>query len=126
MIDIPKQITYWRDGAQEDLVVAEELMVHGRIRHGLFFAQLALEKLLKAHVCQHKGDIAPRIHNLVRLAELAEIPLEQEQVYVLAEMNSFNIEGRYPESLTPPPTLEEARSYLTRAKEVFEWLMNRL
>jgi HEPN domain-containing protein len=122
MIDIEKQVAYWRDGAREDWAVAQELVDGGRIRHGLFFAHLALEKALKAHVCRQTRDLAPRIHNLVRLAELAGLNLTQEQVDVLAEMNAFNIEGRYPESLTPPPTLAQARTYLTRAEEVFRWL----
>ncbi len=50
MIDIEKQIAYWRDGSIEDWQVAQELISNGRIRHGLFFAHLSLEKLLKAHV----------------------------------------------------------------------------
>jgi hypothetical protein len=40
----------------------------------------------------------------------------------LAEVNEFNIEGRYSDLLMPPPTLEEARNYLRRAKGAFEWL----
>jgi len=38
MVDIQKQIAYWRNGAREDWAVAEELIGNGRIRHGLFFA----------------------------------------------------------------------------------------
>jgi HEPN domain-containing protein len=68
MIDIAQQVHFWRDGAQEDLTVVQELLERGRIRHGLFFMHLALEKLLKAHVCRQTHDLAPRLHNLVRLA----------------------------------------------------------
>lgn len=124
MIDIGKQIAYWLEGAREDWRVAQELVYGGRVRHGLFFAHLALEKALKAQVCRHTRDLAPRIHNLVRLAEVAEIHPKPEQIDVLAEMNAFSLEGRYPESLTPPPTQQEARAYLARAEEVFQWLMN--
>ena len=124
MIDIGKQIAYWLEGAREDWGAAQELVRGGRARHGLFFAHLALEKALKAQVCRHTHDLAPRIHNLVRLAELAEIHLKLEQIDVLAEMNAFSLEGRYPESLTPPPTSQEARAYLARAEEVFQWLMS--
>jgi HEPN domain-containing protein len=124
MIDIDRQIAYWREGAQEDWVVAQELVNGNRTRHGLFFAHLALEKVLKAHVCRQTRDLAPRIHNLVRLAELADISLRPEQIDVLAEMNAFNLESRYPELLMPPPTLKEAKAYMSRAKEVFQWLMN--
>jgi HEPN domain-containing protein len=123
MIDINKQIAYWEDGAQEDWDVAQDLFKSGRARHGLFFVHLALEKALKAQFCRHARELAPRIHNLVRLAELAEIKLSETQIDVLAEMNTFNLEGRYPDSLAPAPTLPEAHVYLERAKEIFKWLM---
>jgi HEPN domain-containing protein len=123
MIDIEKQIAYWRNSANEDWDVAQELIQNGRTRHGLFFAHLALEKMLKALVCRQMGDLPPRIHNLVRLAELAAVPMSPEQMSTLAEMNAFNIEGRYGDLLSSPPGLAEARAYLGRAGEVFQWLM---
>jgi len=124
MIDIDKQISFWRNSAEEDLAVARDLVHRNRIRHGLFFAHLALEKALKAHVCCVTQDIPPRLHNLVRLAELAELDIQPAQVDILAEMNSFNIEGRYPDALSPPPSQEEARHYMTQAEEVFQWLIS--
>jgi HEPN domain-containing protein len=126
MIDIEKQVAYWLSGASEDWQVATELIRRKRLRHGLFFAHLALEKALKAHVCRQTQDLAPRIHNLVRLAEIAQLQLDDKQIDVLAEMNAFNLEGRYPEMLTPEPTIEEARRYIRRAKEVYTWLMSQL
>ena len=126
MINVEKQIAYWRDGAAEDWEIARELLTSKRVRHSLFFAHLTLEKILKAHVCCHTRDLAPRLHNLVRLAGLAALPLSQHQIDVLAEMNAFNIEGRYPDLLMPPPSLKEAKVYLRRAEEVYQWLMNQL
>gem|GEM_PF-3837585 len=61
---------------------------------------------MKAHVCCVTQDIAPRLHNLVRLAELAELDIQPAQMDILAEMNSFNIKGRYPHTLSPPPSQE--------------------
>ena len=43
------------------------------------------------------GDHAPYTHNLVRLAELANMKLSEEEVEFLREVNSFNMEARYPE-----------------------------
>ncbi len=126
MIDIGKQVAFWRKSASEDWEVAQELVHNGRARHGLFFAHLALEKGLKAHVCRVTGDLPPRIHNLVRLAELSALPLTQEQLEVLAEMNAFSIEGRYPDTLSPPPDRATAQGYLARAGEVFQWLISQL
>ena len=122
MINIQKQIEYWRSGAQEDWQVGIELVGRNRIRHGLFFIHLALEKILKANVCRKTDDIAPPIHNLIRLAEKAGLQLTEEQENLLAEANEFNIEGRYPELLLPLLTMEEANNFMVRAEEVFKWL----
>lgn len=126
MIDIERQVEYWRDSSVEDWQVAQELIAAGHLRHGLFFAHLALEKMLKAHVCRSTADLAPRLHNLVRLAEIADLELAQEQIDLLAEMNYFNIEGRYPDAIIPLPSSQEATTYLRRAEEVYRWLKNRL
>jgi HEPN domain-containing protein len=122
MLDISKQVAHWRQLAEEDWAVAVDLVGDGRTRHGLFFAHLALEKLLKALVCRHTQEMAPKIHSLVRLAELAGLQPSPEQRDVLAEMNAFHLEGRYPEALTPEPALEEAQAYVARAEEVLRWL----
>lgn len=126
MIDVEKQVAYWRAGSAEGRDIAQELIDGGRLRHGLFFAHLALEELLKAHVCRCTQDLAPRLHNLVRLAEIAGLALDDDHIDLLAEMNTFNIEGRYPDLLIPPPSLKEARGYLHRSDEVYRWLMNLL
>jgi len=122
MIDIKKQVAYWREGAAEDWAVASDLVNRGNIRHGLFFAHLALEKVLKAHVCVKTLNAPPRIHNLVRLAETAGLALAADQLDTLADMNEFAIEGRYPGTLPSPPAAEEARAYLARSEEVLKWL----
>jgi HEPN domain-containing protein len=124
MVDIEKQITFWRSSAKEDWDVARQLVANERTRHGLFFAHLALEKIIKAIICRHSQDLAPKLHNLSRLSELAGLTLDTEKMEVLAEMNAFHIEGRYPESLTKPPAKAEALNYMTRAEEVFQWLTN--
>jgi HEPN domain-containing protein len=126
MVDISKQIEYWHQGAQEDWLVAQQLVESGKIRHGLFFAHLALEKLLKAHVCKKTNDLAPRIHNLIRLFEAAQIEMNPTHKDVLAVMNEFNLEGRYPLEYVSPPTHEEARDYLQKSYEVMQWLIQKL
>lgn len=126
MIDIEKQVAYWRRGAEEDASVARELLENRRTRHGLFLYHLALEKALKAHVCKTTVDLAPRLHNLVRLAELAGVEIPETDRDTLADMNEFNIEGRYPDVSSPAPTQEQAQGYATRAAEVLAWLLSRL
>jgi len=126
MMDISRQIQYWRSGASEDWDVAVELINSGRTRHGLFFAHLALEKLLKAHVCRTTGDLAPRIHTLLRLVERTDLPASEQQRLFLARFDRYQLEGRYPDMLPAAPDIETARSEMRRAQEVFEWLIQRL
>jgi len=124
MLNIDKQIAHWRKGAAEDWLVAQELVVRDKIRHGLFFAHLALEKTLKAHVCRATGEMAPPIHNLVRLAERTGVSLSDSHIDLLAEVNEFNIEGHYPEMQMPALSREEADGYVARIDEVLTCLNN--
>ena len=126
MFDVEKQVDYWRQGADEDWDVAVKLVEDGKNRHGLFFAHLALEKMLKALVCRHSRDLPPRIHNLTRLSELAGLKPDARQTDALADMNQFNTEGRYPEFLTAPPSDKVAANYLAESEEIFAWLTRQL
>lgn len=122
MVDIGKQVEYWRTGAAEALDVARQLVESGRTNYGLFFAHLTLEKALKALVCRKTGDLAPRIHNLVRLCEAAGLEPDPELTAFLGVVNTFNIEGRYPEILAPAPSREEAEKHLAKVEETYKWL----
>ena len=125
-MDISRQIQYWRSGAIEDWEVAVELVNAGRTRHGLFFAHLALEKLLKAHVCRTTGDLAPRIHTLLRLAERTDLSVSEPQRLFLARFDQYQLEGRYPDMLPMAPDIETAGHELRQAQEMFEWLIQQL
>lgn len=126
MVEIQQQIVYWSSGAEEDIAVAEELIGNKRYRHGLFFAHLALEKILKAHICKKTSKLAPRIHNLVRLLEITGMELSDDQLNHLADMNEFNLEGRYPIQYIDTTSDQEAANYLSKTKEVLEWLVRQL
>lgn len=126
MINFEKHILYWRNSAQEDLDVAANLVASGKIRHGLFFLHLTLEKILKATICKHTKDIPPRTHNLVRLAEISGIEFDNKQIDFFIEMNPMNIEGRYPGTWAELPSQEEAEQYLRKTKKVYEWLITQL
>jgi HEPN domain-containing protein len=122
MIDIDTQVTYWRNGSDEDWQVAQELVDLDRTRHGLFFAHLALEKILKAHVCRATGELAPKIHNLLRLAELTKLPISNRQRAILGRFNQYQLEGCYPDRLPKPIPKKRAKAALKEGEEIREWL----
>jgi HEPN domain-containing protein len=126
MVDVPKQIDYWRTSSDEDFAAAESLLEKGHLRHSMFFAHLAIEKMLKAHVTRQTKEIPPRIHNLVRLAEIATLNLDEERKGFLREFGVYQLEGRYPDSVQMPIDSDIVRDEISRAKEMLIWLKRQL
>jgi HEPN domain-containing protein len=124
-MDLRKQIDYWRDGSDEDMEVAREIIANQRYRHALFLAHLALEKIIKAHVTKTTNEVPPRIHNLRRLAKVAGISLPQTRDDFLREFDRYQTEGRYPFQL---PTIDPAVALqdFAGAEEMKEWFKNQL
>jgi len=125
-MDVGKQVDYWRSGSKEDIAAAEALVSKGYLRHGLFFAHLAIEKILKAHVVQKTAETPPYIHNLIRLAEIAELALDSERTDFLRRFNLYQLEGRYPETCNAQLDTAAANERLASAKEMVGWLTARL
>lgn len=126
MVDVPKQIEYWRTSSDEDFAAAQSLLEKGHFRHSLFFAHLAIEKMLKAHVTRQTKDIPPRIHNLIRLVEIAELSLDPEQADFLSRFDMYQLEGRYPESSYTIIGLKDAKERLALAGDILKWLKTQL
>ena len=125
-MDVQRQVDYWLNGSREDIEAAVVLLEKHKIRQGLFFAHLAVEKALKAHVSKVTGAIPPRTHDLLRLSELAGISLSAMRRTFLARFQRYCMEGRYPDLPNETPELEEARSEFSEAQETSSWLANLL
>ena len=121
-MDTQKQIEYWVKGAEEDFAAAQSLLEKEHIRQCLFFAHLAIEKMLKAHVIKQTNDIPPRIHNLIRLAEIARLKLQPQQEQFLREFGIYQLEGRYPDAEQIPMDNGLAKQEMSSAGEILKWL----
>ena len=91
-----------------------------------FFAHLALEKMLRAHVCRKTRDLPPRLHQLLRLAERTDLTLSEAQRVFLARFDRHFLEGRYPGTLLAPLEADAARQEMQDAREMFQWLIRQL
>ena len=126
MVDVSKQIEYWRKSSDEDFAAAQSLLEKGHLRHCLFFAHLALEKMLKAHVSRQTKDIPPRIHNLVRLAGIADLSLDSEKAGFLRSFDVYQMEGRYPDFNQLHIDSKNTKDKLTGVEEILLWLKAQL
>ena len=121
-IDREKHVACWRAGASEDLAAAHDLAERGHGRHALFFGHLAVEKALKGLVTARFGEIPPRTHDLLRLAEKAGLDPGEERSETMTTNGRYRLEGRYRETWGPPPTQEAVVSILAKVDEVIAWL----
>jgi len=124
--DIARQTQYWVKSAEEDFEVGRHLVKTGKTRHGLFFVHLALEKMLKACLCKNQNKTPPKIHNLIKLYQLAGLEADIERQDALSALNRFCLEGRYPEEWPVIPDKKEAQRYLKTAERIIEWLKQQL
>ncbi len=125
-MNVKRQVEYWSKTATDDLETAQIIYNAGKnYHHCLFFCHLVLEKGLKANVAKATAKIPPRIHNLILLAEKAKLELSDEQTDLLTLMNTFNIEGRYPDmqyQIYKSATKSLTKKLLNKTKEQFKWM----
>ena len=124
-LNIAELKSYWISEAEESLTVSDHLFEKKDYSYALFFGHLAVEKMLKALYVNHKNEHAPPIHNLLRLARLAEVPLDEKKKEDLLVITSFNIEARYPDikrSFRKKCTKDFTEAQMQIIKETFQWL----
>ena len=124
-INVQEIKEYWLAEALEALNVADHLYEKNDYSYCLFFGHLAIEKLLKGFFVLKKGEHAPYIHNLQRLAEIVDIKLTDDQTEKLITITRFNLESRYPDqkrSFRKKCTKEFTENELKKIKDIFKWL----
>ncbi|MBI5412023.1 HEPN domain-containing protein [Candidatus Peregrinibacteria bacterium] len=94
---IEAQIDYWLANAAEKFKTMQELYSSKRYADCLFFGHMVLEMALKSHVVATTENLAPKIHHLRRLAEMAKLDLSEEEWKLLVKASDFNMEARYPD-----------------------------
>lgn len=88
---------YWAENSQLKWGTAESLFQSTKFADSLFFYHLAIESLLKALCVKTTKGPAPYTHDLVRLAELCQLTLNESQRKILQDITKYNLEARYPD-----------------------------
>jgi HEPN domain-containing protein len=125
-----EHIIYWAKQVDEDFDCAFVLYQAKHFAQSLFWAHLALEKLIKAlWIKNNEGNTPPFVHNLLRLITQTNDYFSDEQLQFINEMNAFQIKGRYPdytESLDKTVTKEICAEYLKETKKMIICLHEKL
>jgi len=126
MINVRKQIVYWETGADEDLLNARIMIENKRALAALFFCHLCLEKILKALVVKATEEHPARTHILASLADTARIDFDDQQYQFVAEIQAYQLEGRYPENFPSEPDMVSAQVYFDQTIMLHTWLKAKL
>lgn len=124
-IDIEKLVKYWIESSDDDFDTMMSMFEIKRYSWSLFVGHLMIEKLLKAYYVKSKQDFPPFIHNLLRLAELSELVMTEEQKLFFATVTAFNINVRYDDyklSFQKKCTLEYTTEWINKLKTQRLWM----
>jgi len=120
-----KLIEYWIVGSDDDYETMIAMFDSRRFSWSLFIGHLMIEKLLKAYYVKVKSDYPPFIHNLLRLAEKAELSLTDDIKKQLVTITAFNINARYDDykmSFKNLCTTEFTEEWIEKLKELRLWI----
>ncbi len=95
---LQEQIDYWRKSGKENLDAAQILFKNKHFDSALFFGHLSLEKMLKWLTIISTKKPALYIHDLEKLALIANLKFDEEKAINLRSISDFNIAGRYKEA----------------------------
>jgi HEPN domain-containing protein len=127
--DVARTVKYWIDSAAYDLETGRSLLEAKRFPYALFFAHLALEKILKALVVKAAQAHAPYTHSLTLLAGKTNLDVSDSILDRLAEYTEFHLESRYPDEkkeFYEKCTEEFARRKFEEMVELYKWLIQKL
>jgi HEPN domain-containing protein len=103
----------------------EVLFSSKRYSDTLFFGHIILEKIIKAHIVKQTKQQTPYSHNLIMLAEQAQLDLTDEEWKLLGTVNEFNIRTGYPEQkldFYKKCTKKYTENYLQKIKLLYKKL----
>lgn len=115
----------WTEQAKYDLETARAMLDSKRNLYVLFCCQQAVEKMIKAIIAKRSGEMPPRIHNLMRLAEMGQVGLSDEKADFVRELTAYYVQTRYPEELAQLIADVDdgvAKRILEQTEAIFSWL----
>lgn len=129
-MDLKEHINYWLKSADEDLDSALVNLKNNKYNWALFIGHLVIEKALKAYyVKTSNNSLPPRIHDLIKLAKISNLSLDEKLEEFLFTLNQFNLEARYPdykEKTSKVATVEFTKDILNKITEVYKWIKSQI
>jgi HEPN domain-containing protein len=120
---LKKETKNWIEMVDYDLITANQMFKTGRFVYVIFMCHLAIEKALKAIVCEETNRVPPKTHDLIFLINLGKVKLSGDLLDFIGMINNAGIVTRYPEDLAKlvlsyPKSI--AKKYIDKTLEVIK------
>ena len=121
-------IDHWLQSAEDNSRIAEDLFKLSHFSWCLFMWHLAIEKVLKAIIVKLDKEVT-YTHDLVKLAQNAEIDLSNDQINELEEIKSYNLEARYDDykqEFYKKANKDYASTWSSKCKVLYIWIKTQI
>jgi len=125
------KVKYWLDLCDYDLETAKVMQKTKRFLYVGFMCHQIAEKGFKAIIASKTDDIPPKIHALLRLAEVGGFfdELSDKQFALIDFLTPLQIEARYPEykeKIAQKLSNERCEKLVAETEELLCWIKNKL
>ncbi len=113
----------WLDMVDYDIDTARQMFKTKRYIYVIFMCHLAIEKALKAIVCEETDEFPPKTHDLIILTNLGRVKFSDDLLDFIGKINNVAVVTRYPEDLSKlisSYSKEVAQEYLNKMLKVIE------
>ena len=118
-----KETKNWLEMVEYDITTAKQMFKTGRYVYVIFMCHLAIEKALKAIVCEDTNKVPPKTHDLIHLINMGQVKVQDDLLDFVGMINSAGVVTRYPEDLSrliSSYPKQVAKKYLDKTLEVIK------
>ena len=124
-----KFIEYWISSSDRDFQAMTHLLEKGDYTWALFIGHLVIEKLIKGCYIKNVSNTPPFTHDLTRLAEKANLELDENQKDLVDTISVFNLQARYDDyrmEFYHKCTKDFAEKWIDIIRELRKWIKKKL
>lgn len=118
-----KETKNWLEMVEYDITTARQMFKTGRYVYVIFMCHLAIERSLKAIVCEKMNKLPPKTHDLIYLINQSQVKLPDDLLDFVGMINNAGVVTRYPEDLSKLVSSypkQVAKGYLDKTLEVIK------
>ncbi len=126
-LNVDKIVNYWIEMSENDFNSMIDFFNIKRYNWALFIGHLVIEKLIKATYVKIHHKHPPFLHDLLKLINKCNIQITDEQMDIIDNITTFNINARYDDyklAFYKQCTFEYTEIWMNHIKNIRQWIID--